>query len=274
MISNITNNDKPSSDKITKISELEMNSSNPEIISFLDESKKSHQCDISMIDFNSGNSVSSLRYNCYWDRHPFDTVPLGCPIKYIHSNVVKSYHSEISKDIYTIKENITRKKRLQIRRKRQKNEDDTDTTTTTLSRVLQHKEYYLTDGIFCSFNCCKAFIEDNKHIRLYDNSLNLLVKMYYDMFKHIQPSHKNMNIVSAPHWRILIQYGGIKTISQFRNNFNKSEHKCFGDVNLENNETTILINENNDRNETQDNEEKISFTFKPRCSIFEENLSF
>ena len=266
MISNISTTDSPSSDKITKISELDINSSNPEIISFLDESKKSHQCEISMIDFNSGTNVSLLRYNCYWDRHPFDTMPLGCPIQYVSSNVTKRYHSEISKDIYTIKENITRKKRLHIK----KNRDNISSDNSILSRTLQHKEYYLTDGIFCSFNCCKAFIEDNKHNRMYDQSINLLVKMYYDMFKNIQSPQKNMNIVSAPHWRILIPYGGVKTISQFRNSFNKSEYRYFGDINNTNNETTILINSNDD----EEDEEKISFTYKPRSSIFEENISF
>ena len=48
---------------------------------------------------------------------------------------------------------------------------------------MQSGEYYETDGIFCSFNCCQSYINDNKHIRLYDNSHMLLLKMYNDLME-------------------------------------------------------------------------------------------
>ena len=97
----------------TKLTELNTDKGTPEVISFLDESKKLHTCHVSMIDFQSRMDVNLLRYHCYWCRHPFETNPIGCPIKYIPSQAEKKYHSHISRDTYTIKENITEKRRFE-----------------------------------------------------------------------------------------------------------------------------------------------------------------
>ena len=40
---------------------------------------------------------------------------------------------------------------------------------------IDKKDYYITDGIFCSFNCCLAFI-NNTNDKLYHDSLNLLLQ--------------------------------------------------------------------------------------------------
>ena len=151
LMSNINHNDQPTN--TTKLTELNIDHT-MDIISFLDESKRLYQCNISMIDFSSGKDVESFRYKCFWCKNNFNTMSIGCPIKYISSNAIKSYYSEVSKDNYIIKENITRIKR-------QKYDDNPDTNI-----QLEKKEFYLTDGIFCSFNCCKAFIKDNKHNNL------------------------------------------------------------------------------------------------------------
>ena len=85
------------------------------------------------------------------------------------------------------------------------------------------KEYYETDGIFCSFNCCKAFINDNKHKKMYNQSLTLLMRMYNEMFGvtiHV--------IDSAPHWRVLKEYGGNLSIIEFRNSFSKADYEEHG----------------------------------------------
>lgn len=190
--------------KLTALNHIEKGT--PEIISFLDESKCTRSCSISMIDFVSKMDVNLLRYNCFWCRHPVDTKPIGCPTKYISNQAVKKYHSHISKDTYIIKENITNQ--------RSKNID---------SVQLNIGDYYETDGVFCSFNCCQAFINDNKHIRLYDYSTMLLVKMY----NHIMNT-KTRVITPAPHWRILDHYGGHLNILQFRDSFNKIDYECHG----------------------------------------------
>jgi hypothetical protein len=209
LISNI-NSDNCILPNTTKISELSNERVIPEIISFLDESKKNHQCNISMIDFNTNTDSSFLRYNCYWDRHPFQTKPIGCPIKYISSQAIKSYYSEISKDVYTIKENIPSSKRSIINDKRIN---------------IKIKEYYETDGIFCSFPCCCAYIRAHKHLKDYEQSEMLLLKMYNEMM-----GTKTEIIDPAPHWRLLKEYGGNKTISEFRATFNKVDHDFHGTI--------------------------------------------
>lgn len=203
----------------TKISDLSANKNTPEIVSFLDDSKKTHKCTISMVDFNtqkeflSGDQVSI--YDCFWCRNsiPSNVVAIGCPIKYVPSQAVKTYYSEISKDYYTIKENITPKKIQEL-------------TCSDDDRLeVINKNYYLTDGIFCSFNCCMAYITDNKTNSMYVLSEMLLLKMYNDIHQSPVPF-----IEEAPHWRKLKQCGGDLSIDWFRHSFNKIEYKKHGFV--------------------------------------------
>lgn len=202
--------DKPSSNT-TKLTDLNTDKGTPEVISFLDESKKLHMCHISMIDFQSRMDVNLLRYHCFWCRNPFETRPIGCPIKYIPSQAEKKYHSHISRDTYTIKENITEKRRTLINNNSQ--------------LTVKIGDYYETDGVFCSFNCCQAWINDNKHNRLYDLSITLLTKMYNAMM-----GTKMVVIGSSPHWRVLEQYGGHLNIIKFREGFNKIDYECHGNT--------------------------------------------
>ena len=60
-------------------------------------------CKISNIRYGQENC-----YNCYWCRNPIEAtiVPIGCPIKYIPSNVYKTYNSEINKNNYIMKEDL------------------------------------------------------------------------------------------------------------------------------------------------------------------------
>ena len=216
IISNITVGDSVPQNT-TKISELSVNRNTPEVISFIDEAKKIHKCNISMIDFKTKKEfVSDLSYYCFWCKNqiPETVMAIGCPIKYIPSQAVKTYYSEISKDKYTIKENITYKKQQSI-----ENSNDKDLS-------LIKNNYYLTDGIFCSFNCCMAYIDDNKHTSMYDISEMLLLKMYHDIY----PT-KVQCIDMAPHWRKLKNFGGNLTILQFRDSFNKIEYQEHGYIN-------------------------------------------
>jgi hypothetical protein len=204
---NLSNTEKVIPLNTTRIIDLEPEV--PEIISFLDETKKIHKCQVSMIDFNSGKNISKLQYNCYWCRNPFTTAPIGCPIKYISSQAVKQYFSEISRDKYIIKENINLDR---------KNIIDGD------KRIdIEEKEYYETDGVFCSFNCCCAYIKDNKHNLLYAHSEVLLTEIYNQIF-----GNDIKKIEQAPHWRLIDKYGGHLTIEDFRESFNKVEYESHG----------------------------------------------
>lgn len=195
----------------TKISELNSAKIRNESVNFLDESKKNHICSVSMIDFASSKDINILSYNCYWCRNPFDTQPIGCPIRYISDQAVKRYRSEISRDVYTIKENVTSR--------RGENIEDTRIN-------INKKDYYLTDGVFCSFNCCRSFIKENKHDSMYNTSDMLLLIMYNKSM-----NTKNRIIDFAPHWRMLSEYGGNMSITEFRNSFTKTDYNAHGIVN-------------------------------------------
>jgi hypothetical protein len=207
IMSNITSELDFIPNNTTKLSELPVEKgSSIDIISFLDESKKIHKCNVCMIDFKTKQELQYYNYNCFWCRNSIDTVPLGCPIKYVSNVAVRTYYSEISKDNYTIKQNITTN-----------NNVDTDKIS------VINKAHYETDGIFCSFNCIMAFILDNKKDKLYDNSLMLLIKMYNDMM-----GANKASISPAPHWRLLIEYGGNINIKEFRASFNKIDYEHHG----------------------------------------------
>jgi hypothetical protein len=223
--------------KLTELSELEKSNNT---ISFLDESKRLYNCNISMIDINSSkeiNSESSNKYNCFWCRHFFTNQPIGCPISYISNKITKSYFSEISKENYSIKENITKSKLIKYNNTvKNKNIPFIFTSlkdkTYSNFNINKERDYYDIDGIFCSFNCCKAYIKDNKHNILYEKSDILLTKLYNDIINNdktkAKDDIKNIEINPAPHWRLLIEYGGNLDINKFRENFTKNSYDFHG----------------------------------------------
>lgn len=245
LTSNISVVDNPpiNSTKLTELTDMNNDGSTLDVISFLDETKRLYQCNISMIDFRSGKETRDLKYHCYWDRHPFDSDPIGCPIRYVSNKAIKNYYSEISKDYYTIKENITKKQNTILNSQSNFVFIPIQTSRNSVVKTIE-KEYYETDGIFCSFPCCKAYINEFKGSnKLYEHSSFLLCKLYYDMYEI-----KNVNINPAPHWRQLREYGGDMSITQFRETFSKSKFQPRG------------IIRNTD-------------LFKPIATLFEEKLS-
>jgi hypothetical protein len=190
----------------TSIDDIFKSSSN-QTISFLDEAHSLHLYNITTSLKKNNNS----KYHCYWDHHPFDSYPVFCPINYNSTKLEKNYFSYISKNSYKIRENIV-------------NEDSNELKNDSLT-IIQTPEY-ITDGIFCSFNCAQAFIDENKTNPLYNLSSVLLLKLY----NQIYPSKQINMIIGAPHWRLLDVYGGPKTITEFRNAFNTIEYKYGGHI--------------------------------------------
>jgi len=112
LLSNLTNIVNNIDNKTTLIELTETKDTSLDIVSFLDESKRLYQCNISMIDYNTKKNTDNMTgYKCYWDKNYFSSVPIGCPINYISSKATKNYHSEVSKDNYVIKGNITKYKK-------------------------------------------------------------------------------------------------------------------------------------------------------------------
>jgi len=186
----------------------------PKSLTFYNESRRPFTCNVSMLDVRSNAPISgNYRPCCFWDRHPFIGHALGCPIRYVSNRVSKSYFSEISKDTYIIKENVSGKRSAVAA-----NEHGSKAELS-----VEHNDYYETDGVFCSFQCMLAFINDNRHNELYARSEILMNKMIFEIFG------TSSKINPAPHWRQLIPYGGDKTIDGFRNEMNK-EYAYHGQI--------------------------------------------
>jgi hypothetical protein len=212
--SNINNKNIENPKNTTMITDL-IEKTETKFISFLDETKRKKICSVSMIDFQYGDVFKNKnKYKCFWDKEliPDDIIPIGCPIKYIPHEMVKKYFSEISQDNYMIKESITETKKSNF-----KIDDD--------RLEIVENGFYETDGIFCSFNCCIAYIEDNYHNKIYNNSKQLLYKMYNEMC-----DKKVREIESAPHYRKLIHFGGDLTIKEYRDSFSKVIFENWGMV--------------------------------------------
>lgn len=72
------------------------------------------------------------------------------------------------------------------------------------------KEYIITDGIFCSFNCAMAYLLDRGGNKAHEQ-ITLLNQLYKDMYD------KTDKIYPASSWKCIDEYGGNITIDKFRN---------------------------------------------------------
>ncbi len=215
-------------------------------ITFIDEAKAEHPCTISMVDYTSGSTMGSANFcNCFWDRHPFSTPAIGCPIRYVPDKVIRNYFSEISRENRVIRGAVTSEESRRLVFKPEKE-------TAKVAVSLEKGGYYEVDGIFCSTSCVKAYIRENKHNPIYAHSNSLLVKLVSDL-----TGVKGVVINEAPHWRQLRSYGGDKTIAEFRNSFNKVSYTCHG-----------LYRESSPGKSAE------TSRFKPVGTLFEEKLNF
>ena len=75
------------------------------------------------------------------------------------------------------------------------------------------------EGVFCSFNCCIAFLQEHYDYRYKDSSV-LLLMMYRKMNAKNSgggdEGKKLTNIIPSPSWKLLKEYGGHLTIDEYR----------------------------------------------------------
>ena len=202
-----------SASKTTKISDIICNSETDQSFTFLDENKKNIDCEITMVEISTMKSLpNKTNIHCFWCKHSFSTIPIGCPIKFINHMLEKSYISYITKDKYYMKENVTDKKLNFI-------SSNIEPSKHIDVQPIKNN-HYLTDGIFCSFNCILAFIKDNNHDLYYRESYSLLHSLYEDL-----TGQKAKKMSPAPHWRLLTMFGGPKKIEDFRKDFNTIQYE-------------------------------------------------
>lgn len=153
---------------------------------FLDNRKIQNKYWRNLIDITiSGPLPNSIDKPCWWCRNTFTTNPIGCPLKY---NSHKEGNTVVDEKF----------KKAGIK------------TTTN--------EFFETEGLFCSFPCCKAFIIDQKAAARYQESLALLSLMLIKIYG------KSVDIPIAPTWKVLKEYGGHLTIDEFRSTFGKLDY--------------------------------------------------
>ena len=172
----------------------------PDFVNFVDNTS----CSISIPD---------KKCCCFWCHHPVGNpnhLGIGCPVNYVSDVISKTYYSEISKDNFSIRENIPRSKLEQFKNCIDKR------------IIIDQKGYYETYGYFCSFNCCMAFVIDNRSNPVFRNSKFLLLSVYSKF------TGLNKEIEPAPDWRTLRDYGGTLTIEEFRSAFNNMRFKDMG----------------------------------------------
>lgn len=178
----------------TKISDLGGTTTQKTMV-FFGPSKQLHKCNVSIIDHGTGNDITMGGYHCFWCRHNFNNLSIGCPISHNPKKTHKEYRSMINNNNYYMEEDSHQ----------------------------YGDSVYISDGAFCSFNCCMSYIDENIANPLYSKSKMLLIRMYNEMF------NRNVSTISpAPHWRTLSVYGGHMTISEFRDSFDKIEYQNHG----------------------------------------------
>ena len=149
---------------------------------------------LTMVDYVSKKTLGvATEDQCWWDRHPFETTPIGAPLKY-HPKRIKTSN--------------------QVHLEKNSDGELTDYETTI---VETYDDYFETDGIFCSFPCCRAYIRrESKTDRLYVKSDNLLHYMYKKV--HGLPMSERVEIPVAGPWTILNGCGGNVPIGTYRHN--------------------------------------------------------
>lgn len=201
---NINNNNSRRPKKTTSITQVISGNTVSQYFSYLDESKHNQECVVTMQNILETKLASIKNIHCFWCRHSFNNTPIGCPIKYVPNLLTKKYHSSITKENYIITETFS---------------EDKVNDCKEYEYKIKKNNYYITDGIFCSFNCCLAYIEHNHYNPIYKNS-----KMYlYNIYKKYYPNSTIIN--KAPDWKLLKIYGGNLKIDDFRYNFNKIQYK-------------------------------------------------
>ena len=160
------------------------------VIYFIDPHKNVTKYLISMIDVHDYGSLPIYTSKpCWWCRHSFTTCPIGLPIEYYPHE--PSSYKKVAREAALTKANLS----------------------------LDMNDFFITDGLFCSFPCCKAFHNDCLDEIKYRESLTLLLLLYSKL-----TNHTTNTIPEAPHWKLLKAYGGHLTIDEFRQTFGKLEY--------------------------------------------------
>jgi len=93
-------------------------------------------------------------------------------------------------------------------------------------RYYPEKNMFDTEGIFCSFSCCKSYMLDNPSYKKYMTLLYLLnLKLIKNVTSNIKINELDgIQIRRSPHWKLLERSGGSMSITEFRNSIVDSQY--------------------------------------------------
>jgi hypothetical protein len=163
-------------------------------ISYVDEVKLTHMCNVSTCERFVHKKIA---FSCFWCHILYDDrQPFHCPLRHHAAQIVKVWES------YTLKGNVI---------------SDEEPLENDFPNVSHKRDssYYEVDGSFCSWNCVVAFIEANTHDPVYEQSLALMYLMKGD----------NESVIASPHYRLLQNYGGYMSPSDFQNLIGKQSYQ-------------------------------------------------
>ena len=167
-----------------------------------------------MFDINSETFLNICKdIPCFYCRRKFESAPIGVPIKYYPSVYILINNSQLSKYSFNYKENVVklnkneRKRLIDILQNNENNicnfKQNEKNNEKNLHKVLT-KNFFETEGTFCSFNCIVSFIEENSSNPIYQNSNNLI----YLMYKQIFGWYPEQSFIRSPSWKLRKEYGG------------------------------------------------------------------
>lgn len=188
---NKNNNNCNNTERDISINELmhEKTRKSKKAIYFLDSNKNQIKYWISMFDvYQKGILPQYTNIDCWWCRLPFDTHPIGCPLKY-------HYH----------KNDGIEKERFEAK-------------LTELNMKIDSNEFFETEGNFCSFPCVKSYIRSmlaQTKSSKYKEAFSLLTILYLKLKGEI------IKIPFAPSWKTCIKNMGHLTNEQYRETFDR-----------------------------------------------------
>lgn len=135
------------------------------------------------------SSCKNIKF-CFWDKHHFEGKGVMCPLYYKPKQIVRK------KKEYYMNQNINR------------NSVINQNTNFQIFKIINEEIFY--DDMFCSNECCLAWIEDNHLNPKYKNSKQILFNEILKEKKEIPNKSNN--------WKIIDKFGGFLDIQEFREN--------------------------------------------------------
>lgn len=156
---------------------------------------------------------------CWWCHQTFANSPIGCPIRYVNSILQHKYYSHHLKSFVVQNIPLTQEDEIVWRQKLSSPPGEGEISEIGEEERKDYNlisnNYYIVDGIMCSFNCALAYALDKAPNVTYKNSEALI----YEMYMYLTGKRANKIIPSGP-FTLLQDYDGPYSREEYRSRFN------------------------------------------------------